>query len=237
MAEHREREHGRGAPGGEDLRDWTHTHGAGGGDPDPEVSVRGVLWTAGGVTIVTAVSMVLMIWLLGGLRELRTAGEPAPTPAEAQRRDAVLRAAEEGRAAEPVPMPSLALPPAYELPPAPRLELVPGYDLGELRKVEARLLGCPDPQSPASSRSWPAECRTWAWTDEEAGEVRIPIEVAIELAAAGELPGVPRGAPPAEGMGPAAEAAADRALDDHAESDLGTTPVPERPEESMEEVQ
>jgi hypothetical protein len=177
MAEHREhrRENGPGAPGGEDLRDWTHTHGAGGRDPDPEVSVRGVLWTAGGIALVTAVAMVLMVWLLGGLREVRTAAEPPPTPAEVQRREALRRAAQEGRADQPVPLPSLALPPGYELPPAPRLELDPDFNLRQLRAVEDRLLG------------------EWAWADEEAGAVRIPIDVAIELAAAGRLPGVPRG--------------------------------------------
>jgi len=177
MAEHRAhgRENDRGAAGGEDLRDWTHTHGAGGGDPDPEVSVRGVLWTAGGIALVTALFMVLMVWLLGGLREVRTAAEAPPTPAEAQRREALRRAGEEGRAAEAVPMPSLALPPEYERPPSPRLELDPEFNLRQLRAVEDELLG------------------EWAWADEEAGAVRIPIDVAIELAAEGRLPGLPRG--------------------------------------------
>jgi hypothetical protein len=94
-----------------------------------------------------------------------------------QRREALRRAAQEGRADQPVPLPSLALPPGYELPPAPRLELDPDFNLRQLRAVEDRLLG------------------EWAWVDEEAGTVRIPIETAVEMAAEGRLPGVPRGAP------------------------------------------
>jgi hypothetical protein len=166
-------------PGGQgagDVRDWTHRHGAGGGDPDPELSLSGVLWTAGGIAAVTALAMVLMIWMLGGLTGRQDARQAPPTPAEEQRLEAVRRAGEERRAAEAVPRPALALPPEYEVPPAPRLELDPSFDLRRLRAEEERLLGA------------------WAWADEEAGTVRIPIATALDLAAAGELPGVPRGA-------------------------------------------
>jgi hypothetical protein len=64
------------------------------------------------------------------------------------------------------------------VPPAPRLELELEFNLRQLRAEEERLLGA------------------WAWADEAAGTVRIPISTALELAAAGDLPGVPRGAAP-----------------------------------------
>jgi len=193
-----------------DPREWTHTHGAGGGDPDPELSLRGVLWTAGGVAAVTALAMVLMVWMLGGFIDRRAAREAPPTPAEEQRREAVRRAGEERRAREAVPRPALALPPEYEAPPAPRLELDPSFDLRQLRAEEDRLLG------------------EWAWADERAGTVRIPIATALELAAAGELPGVPRGAAPAgdAAAGESAASAAAPAGEPRPATDAGTGAEP-----------
>lgn len=179
-------EPGAGEQAPETLERWVHRHGASAervaehaGDPDPELSFTGIFWTVAGVAGITAVAMVLMVWMLGGLTDLLTARERAATPAEIERRDAV-RAAGEERAGEPVPSPGLAVPADLELPPGPRLELHPTWNLDQLRAAEDEILG------------------GWAEAAEPAGAVRIPIETAIELAAAGELPGVPRGAASSE---------------------------------------
>lgn len=164
-----------------------HPHG----EPDPELKLGGILWSAFGIIAVTAVAMVLMWWMTGGLRRHLVEQQPPPTPAERQRAEAVRRAGEEARAREEVPMPGLALPPELERPPAPRLELDPSFELERLREREERLL------------------EEWGWADQEAGRVRIPIERAIELAAAGELPGMPASAPVTAGTDePADEAGA-----------------------------
>lgn len=154
-----------------------HPHG----EPDPELRLRGIVWTAVGIVLTTAAAMVLMWWLTGGLREHQAAQQRPLTPAERQRAEAVRRAGEERLATEPVPLPGLALPPGFERPPEPRLELDPRFELERLRAREERLLG------------------GWGWADEEEGRVRIPIERALELAAAGELPGMPPSMPPSAG--------------------------------------
>lgn len=204
---------------------WVHRHGASGervakysGDPDPELSFTGIVWTVAGIAAITAVAMVLMVWMLGGLTDFSTAREAAPTPAELERREAVRRAGEERLAAESVPGPGLAVPPELELPPEPRLELHPTWNLEQLQKVEKDLL------------------EKWATVDEETGAVRIPIETAIELAAAGELPGVPRGtaagsAAATESGGEAAASEAGRVLQEAGESELGTSAEVHEPEE------
>jgi hypothetical protein len=204
-------EPGTGAQAPKTLGRWVHRHGASAervaehaGDPDPELSFTGIFWTAAGIAGVTALAMVLMIWLLGGMTDYLTARERAATPAEIERRDAVRRAGEERVAAEPVPSPGLAVPADLEVPPGPRLELHPTWNLERLRAIEDELLG------------------GWAAAAEPAGAVRIPIETAIELAAAGELPGVPRGAAARDG---------EPALQEAGERELGTLPEADQDEE------
>jgi len=68
-------------------------------------------------------------------------------------------------------------------PPAPRLQVDPALDIYNHRKAEAQVLG------------------SYAWVDEKAGLVRIPIDRAIALLAE-------RGLPPATGQGAAAPAPA-----------------------------
>lgn len=217
MADPRHDPHAPGADGGSETTGrWIHRHGASDqrvadhvGDPDPELSFTGVAWTAGGIAAITVVAMVLMFWMLGGLTDYLTAREPVPTPAEIESREAVRRAGEDRLATEVVPSPGLAVPADLEMPPGPRLEVDPTWNLRQLRKAESKLLD------------------EWAEVDEPAGSVRIPIDTAIELAAAGELPGVPRGTP-----GPAvAVPAAAAVLRPAGESAPGTDAVAPEPGE------
>lgn len=206
---------GDGGQAPESTERWVHRHGASGervekypGDPDPELSFTGIIWTGAGIAGITVVAMVLMVWLMGGLDDYLAALDE-PTPAELERREAVRSAGEDRILAEPVPGPGLVVPPDLELPPEPRLEVTKGWNLEQLRLVEDRLLG------------------EWADLDgPAAGSVRIPIDVAIDLAAAGELPGVPRGgaAPAGAAEGEAGEAlsGAGDALREAGESGLGT---------------
>lgn len=72
------------------------------------------------------------------------------------------------RARDPPPSPLAASLP--ELPPEPRLDLEPSLGLAELRRTEEATLG------------------GYAWIDEKAGAVRIPIERAMELVIERGLP-------------------------------------------------
>jgi hypothetical protein len=72
------------------------------------------------------------------------------------------------RARDPPPSPLEASLP--ELPPEPRLEVKPSLGIAELRRSEEAALG------------------GYAWIDEKAGTVRIPIERAMELVLERGLP-------------------------------------------------
>lgn len=167
-------------------------------DPDPELSLSGIVWTAAGVVAVTAVSMVLMWWLGGGLISRLESAEEALTPAEVRRAEAVRAAGEERLATGERPgLPGLTLPADAALPPEPRLETTPSGNLDRLRAGEEEVL------------------ERWGWADEAAGTVHVPIDRAIELVVAGALPA-------ATGT-TADEAPADDALNDEARAgDAGT---------------
>lgn len=155
-------------------------------EPDRELSVSGILWTAVGIIVVTAVAMVLMWYVSKGLKSGIESADRPPTPAELEELGARRAAGEERLATEPMARPRMQIPADFELPPEPRLEIKPGYNYQQLQKEEQRVL------------------TTYEWVDEAAGVVRIPIELAIERAAAEGLP--PAGPPP-----PAEAAAADAA--------------------------
>jgi hypothetical protein len=85
------------------------------------------------------------------------------------------------------------------LPPEPRLQVTPELDLQRYRSEQQALLG------------------SYGWVDSSLGIVRIPIDRAIDLVAAQQLPWrahaaaaplLPGGIPPASGGAPAADAAA-----------------------------
>lgn len=55
-------------------------HGNHGPGVDQEINTRGVVWTITGVALTTAVSMVLMLWLMNSLVDGRLAENPPPSP-------------------------------------------------------------------------------------------------------------------------------------------------------------
>ncbi|MEM7050637.1 MAG: hypothetical protein AAF604_13310 [Acidobacteriota bacterium] len=138
-------------------------------DPDAELTLGGILWTAAGTVIITVVAAALM-WLLGDVLRDGLAEDQAPmTPMEMRRVEAAL-ADEQAREAMRVPSrPTLILPDHVALPPGPNLELVEGHEIDVLRVYEEEVLD------------------SYGWVDEAAGTVRIPIDRALEMAAQGQL--------------------------------------------------
>lgn len=142
-------------------------------DPDSELSLSGIVWTAAGIVGVTAVAFILMLWMNGGLIAGIEKAQGPLTPAEIQAGEAVRQAGEERlESGEEPDLPGLAIPADYALPPRPRLEATPTGDIGRLRSRESDVL------------------ERWGWADQEAGTVHVPIDEAIGLAVSGGLPGV-----------------------------------------------
>lgn len=105
---------------------------------DRDLNIKGVVWTGVGLAAVTAAAFVLMWFFFQGLR----AGEEARDP-------------------EPLPMPEAAVPVE---PPGPRLQTRPEEELAEmLAEEEARL-------------------ESYGLVGEDGEYARIPIERAMELA-------------------------------------------------------
>ena len=57
-----------------------HKNGEHGPGVDQEINTRGVVWTIVGVALTTAVSMVLMVWLMNSFLASKEAANPAPSP-------------------------------------------------------------------------------------------------------------------------------------------------------------
>lgn len=127
---------------------------------DRELDVRGILWTAGGILAVTALTMVLTWWLAGAFRDRLVAADP-PRPE-------VVRALPGDAAAAPASGP--ALPTGSLLPPAPVLQPGPERELEAIRAEEDRRLA------------------GYGWVDREAGIARVPIEKAMAEVARQGLP-------------------------------------------------
>ncbi len=95
-----------------------HGHGAEDAEAvDGELNVRAIVGAGVGTVVVTIVSMILVWWLVIGMRKLENAEDPTPS----------------------------ALPEAAErmLPPSPRLEISPPANLKELRAQEDETLDHP----------------------------------------------------------------------------------------------
>ncbi|MEM7481503.1 MAG: hypothetical protein AAF481_10040 [Acidobacteriota bacterium] len=152
-----------------------HHEGAAGhsSDPDVELTVSGILYTAFGILAVTAVSMVLM-WLLGTRFEsAEESTRRALTPLE-ERALAETRRANEAVEWEP-PLPGLERNLDLPVPPGPNLELVEGYSMRRMREEES------------------ARLNHYGYLDEGAGRIHIPVDRAIEMALerAAETPKTP----------------------------------------------
>lgn len=142
---------------------------------DRELRIGGIVATAAGILVVTAVAMVVIWYVAVAIKGGLAAADPELTAvarAERARRQAASPAP---AAAEPSAFPQLQLPAGTALPPGPRLQPSPETEMAQMRAEEER------------------ELTTYAWVDRERGMVRVPIDRAIaDLAARG----LPEFAPP-----------------------------------------